>query len=153
MAAVQKHKAPLYGCHHGFLFLLFFSCPQSMCEVLSPGLAVSVLKAIFQEVHVQVSNVISHYPVPAPWVSGNGLPALRTEHISVTVQRSASFPQQCSPPAELRDSVSHCRARGRQQLRILFGPCPLFSQPWGGYFLCSVLQAVFKCPQHPNSPV
>lgn len=30
-----------------------------MCEVLAPGLAVSVLKAIFQEVHVQVSNVIS----------------------------------------------------------------------------------------------
>ncbi|OXB67362.1 hypothetical protein ASZ78_010920 [Callipepla squamata] len=27
--------------------------PQSMCEVLAPGLAVSVLKAIFQEVHVQ----------------------------------------------------------------------------------------------------
>lgn len=80
MTAVQKHKAPLYGCHHGFLFLLFFSCPQSMCEVLSPGLAVSVLKAIFQEVHVQVSNVISHYPVPAPWVSGDGLPARRTEH-------------------------------------------------------------------------
>lgn len=58
--------ALLYGCHCGFLFLPFFSCPQSMCEVLAPGLAVSVLKAIFQEVHVQVSNVISHPPLLAP---------------------------------------------------------------------------------------
>lgn len=61
-----------------------------MCEVLSPGLAVSVLKAIFQEVHVQVSNVISHCCIPAPWVSGYGLPALRTVH-SVAVQFSTSF--------------------------------------------------------------
>lgn len=49
-----------------FSISLFFSCPQSMCEVLSPGLAVSVLKTIFQEVHVQVSNVISHPLVLAP---------------------------------------------------------------------------------------
>lgn len=55
--------ALLCGCHHGILFLLFSSCPQSMCEVLPPGLAVSVLKAIFQEVHVQVSNVTSCPPV------------------------------------------------------------------------------------------
>lgn len=66
------------------LLLLFFSCLQSMCEVLSPGLAVSVLKAIFQEVHVQVSNVISH--PPASWVAGGGMHALRTEHVQ----------QQCS---------------------------------------------------------
>lgn len=30
--------------------------PQSLCVALPPGLAVSVLKAIFQEVHVQVSE-------------------------------------------------------------------------------------------------
>lgn len=45
------------------VFYLCFFCPQSMSKVLSPGLAVSVLKAIFQEVHVQVSNVISYPPV------------------------------------------------------------------------------------------
>lgn len=45
------------------VFYSCFFCPQSMCKVLSPGLAVSVLKAIFQEVHVQVSNVISYPPV------------------------------------------------------------------------------------------
>lgn len=63
------------------LLASLFSRPQSMCEVLSPGLAVSVLKAIFQEVHVQVSSVISHPSVPALQVSGDGLPALRTECI------------------------------------------------------------------------
>lgn len=73
-----------------FFLAFLFSCPQSMCEVLSPGLAVSVLKAIFQEVHVQVSNVISHPPVPALRVSGDGLPALRTELRSVAVQCSTS---------------------------------------------------------------
>lgn len=38
--------------------LLFYSYFQSLCEALAPGLAVSMLKAIFQEVHVQVSSVI-----------------------------------------------------------------------------------------------
>uniref|UniRef100_A0A8C0ZJF9 MMS19 nucleotide excision repair protein n=2 Tax=Cyanistes caeruleus TaxID=156563 RepID=A0A8C0ZJF9_CYACU len=35
----------------------------SMCEVLSPGLAVSVLKAIFQEVHVQSLMQLDRYTV------------------------------------------------------------------------------------------
>lgn len=65
-----------------FLFLFFFSYPQSMCEVLSPGLAVSVLKAIFQEVHVQVSSVTSHPPVRAPHSLGFwGWPARGTERV------------------------------------------------------------------------
>jgi len=72
--AVQGAGALFYVCHRGFLFLLFFSCPQSMCEVLSPGLAVSVLKAIFQEVHVQVSSAISRPAVPALRVSGPACP-------------------------------------------------------------------------------
>lgn len=41
---------------------------QSLCVALPPGLAVSVLKAIFQEVHVQVSGN-SHFgilPFPSP---------------------------------------------------------------------------------------
>lgn len=93
--------ASLCAHHHGILFLIFSSCPQSMCEVLSPGLAVSVLKAIFQEVHVQVSNVISYPPVLdvcslCVW----GLP---------TCPEDWPHSAQCSAPAELRDSLAHCK--------------------------------------------
>lgn len=95
----------LCGCHRGIPFLLISSCPQSMCEVLPPGLAVSVLKAIFQEVHVQVSNVISYTPV--------------FDLCSLCVWGWPACPEdwphsaQCSASAELRDSLAHCK-RDRQ---------------------------------------
>lgn len=94
-----------------------------MCEVLSPGLAVSVLKAIFQEVHVQVSNVISYPPVLDlcllcfwEWPT-----APKTGHI----QHSAVLLQS----SETAWITARETVRDRQQPRILFGPCPLFSQP------------------------
>lgn len=75
-----------------------------MCEVLAPGLAVSVLKAIFQEVHVQVSNVIS-FLLSLFSLCAWGQPAcFRTEHLQ----------QQCSvahPAAAVLLQSSHSAER------------------------------------------
>lgn len=92
--------ALLRGCHHGILFLLFSSCPQSMCKVLSPGLAVSVLKAIFQEVHVQVSYVISYPILDLCSLCVWGWPACPEDWPHST---------QCSASAGLRDRLAHCK--------------------------------------------
>lgn len=72
---------------HSFFLLLFSSYFQSLCEVLAPGLAVSVLKAIFQEVHVQVSNGIFHPPISVSYSLCLG----KVCQHSAPGQRSVSF--------------------------------------------------------------
>lgn len=84
---------------HSLFLLLFSSYFQSLCEALAPGLAVSVLKAIFQEVHVQVSNVI--------------FILLSLFHIFCVWGRSASILHQCS--VAYPSAAMQCSCRTQSQ--------------------------------------